>query len=241
MPYEGVRGSSYMKVWEELEGLHTINNTMLKFLNLAGDDPTAQYNFSVDGEAQGASTTRFKLMEKAQTEGWITPQIDKYLKKDGNGEKWSWLHQEFDTGQVFVQSGKPIITSNWKQIQRFHDIVKLIKDMNVASMRGDGLFTDKPVSADMQNLYKDLTPEQQAEVKGSYDLMSGQDLVFHNNKIVSAMTVKLHKAMKNGDNIILDDYLMSLEKDIAGWMLEYPSGLLKDSMRQNTLELTPTD
>ena len=70
--------------------------------------------------------------------------------------------------------------------------------------------------------------------------MSGQDLVFHNNRIVSAMTVKMYNAMKSGENIILDDFLMSLEKDIAGWMLEYPKKLIKENMRENILELEPT-
>ena len=218
MPYRGKQGLTYQKMWENLDGLQTIDNTVNKWISL-------------DNRDAGGVKERLDNLSS----GEVPKQLDKYLSKGDNMQKYQWMHTEFDSGYPDLQ-GNPKYTTNMKQINKFHDVVKMIGDINILAMKEKGYLTDQPMTADFKRLWKNMSKEEQAEYRGNEKLLSGQDIVFHNNLIITDITKQLYDAMENGDNFVLDQSLMLTDDVIKKFLVDFPMKYGKKNIKEKILQ-----
>jgi|7_EtaG_2_1085326.scaffolds.fasta_scaffold00268_2 hypothetical protein len=218
MPYRGKQGLTYQKMWENLDGLQTIDNTVNKWISL-------------DNRDAGGVKERIDNLSS----GEVPKQLDKYLSKGDNMQKYQWMHTEFDSGYPDLQ-GNPKYTTNMKQINKFHDVVKMIGDINILAMKEKGYMTDQPMAADFKRLWKNMSKEEQAEYRGNEKLLSGQDIVFHNNLIITDITKQLYNAMESGDNFVLDQSLMLTDDLIKKYLVDFPLKFGKKNIKEKILQ-----
>jgi hypothetical protein len=216
-PYIGKQGLSYQKMWESLDELQEIDNTVNKWLSIE----------SVEAGGMKARMDKLKSREAPK-------QLERFLSKGDNLEKYQWMHTEFESG--FDSKGNPKYTTNLKQITKFHDLVKMIGDINIMAMREEGYLFDEPMSVDFKRLWKNMSPQEQGDYKDNVKLINGQDIIFHNNIIITDLTTKLNNDMENGYNFELDKYLLTVDEVLNKWMVDMPSKFLKKDIKQQILE-----
>ena len=145
------------------------------------------------------------------------------------------MHSDFDSGHLDL-NGNPKYTTNLKQINKFHDVVKMIGDINILAMKEKGYLTDQPMAADFKRLWKNMSKEEQANYRGNEKLLNGQDIVFHNNLIITDITKQLYSAMESGDNFVLDQSLMLTDEVIKKFLVDFPMKFHKKEVKEKILQ-----
>ena len=217
-PYLGKQGLSYQKMWESLDELNRVDNTVNKWIS------TEQLN-------AGGPTARMELLKNKE----VSQQVHKFLSKGDNLRKYQWLHTEFETTSL-DDSGMPKMTSNSKQIRKFHDLVKLIGDVNLMAMKEKGYLTDEPMSIDFQRLWKNMSKEDQADYRGNEKLISGQDIIFRNNIVITDITRQLNEAIESGSDFELNRSLLVIDEVLKKWMYDMPMKFHTQDIKEQILK-----
>ena len=218
-PYMGKQGLSYQKMWESFDGLSEIDNTVTKWLNM-------------EGMEAGGKTGRMALLARTD----IPKQIIKFLDKGDNMAKYQWMHTPFDIEGQYDSNGAPKMTTNMKEVHKFHDLVKMIGDINQMAMQEKGYLEDEPLSVDFVQLYKNMNDQQKKEYKDNEKLISGQDIIWRNNHIITEITKTLNDSMDNGTNFEMNRGLLMVDETLKKFLYDMPMKYYKKDVKEKILQ-----
>ena len=190
-PYTGKRGRSYNEMWANLDDMFKLEKSITEYMIM-------------DLEAEGGPEGRLKVLKQDS----IPKKIQELMDSNGNRERLVWMDTEFDTGYTHAVSGKPITTTNFKQIKKTLNLFNLIGDMNNLALAEKGYFDGKPHTADFKRLYDDLSEADKKKYTKNYKIHTTNDLIQYNNRLITEMTREINKSYNEGTNFVLEEHFL---------------------------------